>query len=235
MSSLAQNWSLVMPNDTLVYVKGERMLHTVWIKSINISPTDTVYSINQVSPGEYVSYTNLCSSFPGMSSWSNSSQYMAIQSQFYGSRITKSQNKWVVNVGAKEIVVYPTLPVNSTWIFDSTTFDTATLSSISYEYLDGYEVSDSVKTIDMGIYQLRVSKNFGIVKMNDFRDTAVYTNSTFKLIGVQNLQKGTVIPMGLTFFEFSLGDRFSYHEYAGDSDIYQEWYWYEEVVAKHGK
>ena len=48
-STIAQNWSLVMPNDTLVYEQQDNnQLFTVWVDSIEATALDTTYFLNRV-------------------------------------------------------------------------------------------------------------------------------------------------------------------------------------------
>ena len=56
LSLSAQNWSLVMPNDTLVYEKqlwNKLQLYSLRVQNVQFSATDTTYYFNEIFPGNY--------------------------------------------------------------------------------------------------------------------------------------------------------------------------------------
>ncbi len=208
MSLCAQNWSLVMPNDTLVYEEDRRMRYfsTVWVDSIHSTAYDTSYFMNRISPGEVIDtilYDSGCASsfFPP-----HPLLVRALHKpQFCGGVIKKTNNKWVVSYGVSQFVIYLNKQVGDSWVCDSVLNDTMTFVSKDTMFLDLYQVTDSIRTLSFLNKDFVVSKNHGIISNFDLTKTYLVK---YNLIGVQNLGLGDVIPMEEHFFHYNVGDVF---------------------------
>jgi len=228
-SVTAQNWSLVMPNDTLVYEKQDHhQFFTVWVDSTEVYGTDTTYFMNRISPGEVIGTIprdSLCDT----NNWTSTFDLMRLFTpQFCGSSVTKSDSKWTITFPQNQFVIYPNKNVGSTWVYDSLTMESMTITSADTAYLRGYELLDSIKIIQYGTNKIIISKSHGLFSYYDFRDS----QSKFSMIGVQNLSKGITIPMGLDFFDFEVGDLFRRRLEWGDSDNHGLKYEIKKITSK---
>lgn len=213
---IAQDWSLVMPNDTLVYERQDNnQFFTVWVDSTQINGTDTIYFMNRITPGDYLGPSDTsdhCSS----DSWAPISfRLKKNRPQFIGSKIECSNSKTTVWHGSISYVIYPEKSLGSSWICDSTNFDSMRIISVDTAFLPLFQSIDSVKVFEYKNQMIRLSKNHGLLSTFDFNDTNVYT---FSLEGVQNLQLGDIIPMARDIYDFEIGDIFYRESGGGDSD-----------------
>ena len=116
----AQNWSLVMPNDTLVYEKQDNHhFFTVWVDSMHVNGTDTTYFMNQISPGDVIgqaSISTVCVDPNYYNSWAMPYFREKTKPQFCGSSVTISGSKTIVKFPQSEFIIYADGPVGSKWI-----------------------------------------------------------------------------------------------------------------------
>jgi len=220
LSLSAQNWSLVMPNDTLVYEKQDNnQFFTVWVDSTHVNGTDTTYFMNRIISERSISLadsTDYCYGI-GFSNMSAPAAYNSkkTEAHFFGSQIVQSVSKSIIWYGSKSYVIYPANSIGSSWVMDSTTMDSMRVVSIDTAFLDLYQTIDSVKVLEFNNKNILISKNHGLISGFDLRDTNQYI---FKSIGVQNLHLGETIPMAKDIYDFEVGDIFFRKSGGGDSD-----------------
>ncbi len=207
MSLCAQNWSLVMPNDTLVYEKQDNhQFFTVWVDSVHVSSTDTTYFMNRIAVGNRVGWDTIISSDCGYNINYPAERYLGNKAQFLGGSILLSNEKSILITDSNRVLIYPKSGVGSSWLADSIAGDSMAVIDVKWEYVAGIERYDSVKTFSYRNGVISVSKTHGVV--SGFAIVAPLEQ--YKLIGVQNLKLGETIPMGLDLFDFEVGDLFSY-------------------------
>lgn len=216
--TVAQDWSLVMPNDTLVYERQDNnQFFTVWVDSTKVNGTDTTYFMNRIFPGDTVSIGNgiVCDTLLATNQFYLRSEREISSIQFCGDKITISSNKNIIYYDQVEFVVFPDLQVGSSWICDSLYMDSMKVISVDTAFLESYQVVDSVKVLAFRGRNMIVSKNHGLVNAFDCRN---YDQKLFENVGVQNLQLGTIVPMAKNIYDFDIGDIFYRKSGGGDSD-----------------
>lgn len=218
--SVAQDWSLVMPNDTLVYERQDNnQFFTVWVDSTQVNGTDTTYFMNRIFPGDTISIGNgvICdSSMAG--SWSHFGDKRNFSLiQFCGHRVEVTGTKTTIKYDQKKFVIFSNSPVGYSWICDSVAMDSMKVVSVDTAFLHSYQVQDSVKVLKFKGRNMYVSKNHGVVSAFDFRKSQ---QNIFKSVGVQNLNMGRIIPMVSDIYDFKVGDVYYRRSGGGDSHIY---------------
>ena len=206
----AQNWSLVMPNDTLVYEKegSWHYLSTVWVDSIHTTSIDTTYFMNRISPGKVIDTIPAASSC--VSNYYNEPWVLVRElnmPQFCGASVKKSGTKWELSYKNRKVVIYPESQVGHSWLSDRISGDSMRVLSIELKTLEAYLVQDSVKTFRINGKTFSLSKNHGWVTELDLSVSGSYPTK-YTIVGVQNQSLGDIIPMGKDFFNYNIGDVF---------------------------
>lgn len=211
----SQNWSLVMPNDTLVYEQqSNHQFFTIWVDSTHFSAMDTTYFMNRLQVGNYLGVDTVNYSLCGLSFGNVYDSYETEKMQFIGASLTVSNHKWTMDTDSNEVVIFPERSLGSSWLADSITGDSMQITQVQWEYLNGFETYDSVKVFRIKNKMIRVSRSHGVI--SGFAED--WPIQTFVLVGVQNLDLGEVVPMGLDFYNYEIGDVFCYGRYTGTSD-----------------
>lgn len=227
-----QNWNLVMSNDTLVYEKESTFndLYTVWVDSIHVSTTDTIYFMNRISPGEVID-TILYDSSCAYSRMHSQNVFVRelTKPQFCGATVSHIGNKWEINTVDRLFVIYPNVQIGDSWVCDSISGDSMKLISEDYKMLDVYGVVDSVKTFEYNAHTITLSQNYGLLVLPDLG--SMYLEK-FELVGVQNLKLGVVIPRAKDYFDYNVGDVFKRWVGHANSDGSDGYNFRREVVDK---
>ena len=203
----AQNWSLVMPNDTLVYEKQDNhQFFTVWVDSTQVNGTNTTYFMNRISPGEVIGNAPdsvICVlSYPP---FFNTKYKELTKPQFYGASISKTGDTIQVNFPSNNFILFPNATVGSKWVSDSSVMDTMEVISVNSVFLSIFQTQDSIKVFKYKGQTFTLSKNHGLLS---FIDLWVPNGFTYNLVGVQNLGLGDIIPLYNDFSNFNVGDLF---------------------------
>jgi len=208
-TATAQNWSLVMPNDTLVYEKQDNnQFFTVWVDSTQVNGTDTTYFMNRISPGEVIGQgdsSDICVEFYKYTNWEPVQIRAKYKSQFCGSSITFDGSKSIVFYEQSQFVIYANNPVGAKWVCDSTGLDTMEVLSAGLVFIDLFQEQDSIKVFEFKGQNFTLSKTHGII--SNFALNNV-NGMSYDLMGVQNLGVGDLIPMYEDIFDFYVGDVF---------------------------
>ena len=179
--------------------------------------SDTTYFMNRVAPGDYIGLSDTsdhCSS--SSDPWAPVSlRSKKNRPQFIGSKIQCFSSKTIVWYDFTPYIIYPEKPVGSSWICDSTHFDSMRIISVDTVFLPLFQSVDSVKVFEYKNQIFKLSKNHGLLSTFDFKDTNTYV---FNLEGVQNLKLGDIIPMARDIYDFEVGDIFYRESGGGDSD-----------------
>ncbi|MGB1003648.1 MAG: T9SS type A sorting domain-containing protein [Salibacteraceae bacterium] len=208
-TGFTQNWSLVMPNDTLVYEQNDPEVHlyTVWVDSISQFSNQTRYYMNQISPGKVVDTIPYDSSCAYVSWYPPSQVYIRelTQPQMVGLWMSDSSGHWTISYGDQKILINTNAHVGDFWLCDSLQNDTMQMIANENRFVDLFQVFDSVKVFEVNGLELVLSKNYGLLNAIDFSKDYY---RKYELIGVHNLKVGQSIPMGVDYFDYNVGDKF---------------------------
>ncbi len=217
----AQNWSLVMPNDTLVYESVAPMnpyLHTVWVDSIISDRLGDVYYMNRIAPGIVIDTlpydtTNTCVK----DNWFGSNILVRelTKPQFCGAKISRFTDRWEIDYSSRRYVIFPKENVGSIWLSDSISGDSMMVLAEGFETINLFGIMDSVKSFQFQGETFKLSKNYGFI--DQIHLGSMYPEE-YELVGVHNRSLGVVIPMGEDFFHYNVGDKFYRFEGSVSSD-----------------
>ena len=208
-----------MPNDTLVFESpNDKQLFTVWVDSSFTNAQDTVYYHNRHAPGKFIEAAtiNPCDTMSMSNIYTEKAH--KTQSHFLGAKLVVSNSKTIIDYMPRIFIIFPQEPVGASWICDSTTMDLMTVISIDTAFMDLYQTIDSVKTLRFKSHDFYISKNHGILSCFDLTDS---TQIRYNNVGVQNLNKGIIIPRAKEIFDFEVGDIFYREQGGGDSEEYR--------------
>jgi hypothetical protein len=198
----AQDWSPILVNEKMNYQHTDSVYisHTIWVESVQYSGNDTIYQLNRI-----------VKDVPG-----NPEIALRNQPQFLLKQM-KKQDAGVYTFNDPGGFTIHALGANSeTWLFDQDNNIIAQVTSLSLE--DVFGVQDSVKVIILSDgNEIRLSKNFGILKFPDFENGGNYL-----LVGIQNTAYGESVPDFWDIFDFEVGDvfQYKYHDlYAGSGYV----------------
>lgn len=202
----AQNWQPINKNETFNYLKSpaQKIPTSIWVDSVAKEGTDSIYYLNRfVIPCEECTKPepSYCYDHPA------SSTFLKNQGMFMQKKIIRTSEGVFRFFGKDTFAINPYVPINESWIFDTTNSITATTSKLSTEQILGK--SDEIKTIVLSNGDtIELSKNHGITYF-----TKHATNEEWKLAGIEERKLGLSTPKAKDFFNFQVGDMFEYNIY----------------------
>ncbi len=192
----AQDWSPILVNEKMNYQHSDSayISHTIWVESVQLSGNDTIFQLNRI-----------VKNVPGYPEIA-----LRYQPQFFLKQMKKQDDGVYTFSDPESFILHAFATNGESWLFDQDNNITAQVTSLSLE--DVFGDQDSVKVIsltDGG--EIRLSKNFGILKFPDF-----ITGGYYELAGIQNTSYGESVPDFWDIFDFGVGDVFQFFEDAGD-------------------
>lgn len=229
ITGFAQNWSLVMPNDTLVYEKqSNHQFFTIWVDSSRVSGADTIYYLNRMAVGDNIGPdTNNLGLNCGYN-YFGFDLHRNEKAQFLGDSIVNGSSGVRCLGKGNQFLWYPNAQVGDTWYADSIKQWQLEVISQKWEYLEGYETYDSIKEVSYRNEVLKISKHHGIITGIDINGL----HDNYQLIGVQNLGLGETVPMTLDIYDFEVGDVFSWDNTEGHAPWVRQYKSKLEVTGK---
>ncbi len=212
-AQLSSNWTPISEEDVYHYeLVGDTMSYDSVYGHKNNSPVAASIwfdSLIVVEPDQSISYLNKIvtpcdDTCPSPTSiWP---YYLRSQPQFLQHQVrTSDENKKYVFEGEDKWVLLPTMPLNSTWVFDTLNNINAEVVGISETEIFGN--TDSLKVIALSNGDsIVLSKDHGIIEFPDFESTNYY-----RLIGIQTRDLGYKIPGFKEIYNFDVGDVFQYN------------------------
>jgi len=201
--SNAQNWKPFYKGDTVNYkfTNSVTVSNTIWIDSAKVVGTDSVFYLN----GVFLN-CDTCHHIPG---YLNCDTCFALdnQPQFLQRKIIKKDNgKYLLN-DTSNLEIHTYAKLNDSWMFDISRAITATVVNVSLQNVMG--VNDSVKIIRLSNNDtIKLSKSFGFVQFPN-----LYGAGNYRLIGIENRNKGEKVPGFWDIFNFNVTDVFQYKGY----------------------
>jgi len=192
---MAQNWSPILVNHKMNYQHSDSsyISHTIWVDSTQLSGTDSVFYLNRV-----------VKDVPG-----NPEIVLRNQPQFLMEMMVREIYGIYSFIFPNHYFIGTQFGIGSSWTFDMTNNINAEITELLTENIFG--IQDSVKVISLSDgNDIRLSKNFGILKFPDFENDGYY-----ELVGIQNTEFGESVPDFWDIYDFEVGDVFQLHS---------EWY-----------
>lgn len=190
----AQNWPLFKANEVYHYrlsQSNDSISHSLYIDSVYTTGSDSVFCWQE----NFRTY---------ITTWGDTG-YIRHSPHFLGQYFTKKPDfQYILHYDNQKWTIFPDAGLGVTWIFDSTTNVTATVSAIQYSNL--FASQDSLKTISLSNGKtIQIAKNLGIIHFPNLQNT-----DEFMLCGLQNTQQGTTLPTISEIYDFEVGDVFFY-------------------------
>lgn len=181
------------------YFKNNNPVATsIWFDSLTVSnASQNVYYLNKI----ITPCNDTCPTPPDGWAYHLKNQPQFLQHQM---RVFTQPEKYVFE-GEDKWVLLPTMPLNSTWVFD-------TLNNINAEVVEVSETeifgnTDSLKVIALSNGgSIVLSKDHGIIEFPDFESSNYY-----RLVGIQTRDLGYKIPGFKEIYNFDVGDVFQYN------------------------
>jgi hypothetical protein len=194
----AQNWSPILVNEKMNYMHSDSsyISNTIWVDSVETAVDNMIYHLNRIVKDVPDNPEIVLRNQP---------QFLLRQMEVIVEGI------YTFNYPG-EFTIKTLANPGENWIFNSENNITAEVSSISIE--DVFGVQDSIKVISLSDgNEIRLSKNFGILKFADFEN-----GGNYQLMGIQDTDYGESVPDFWDIFNFEVGDVFQTGEDAGNAD-----------------
>ncbi|RLD57025.1 MAG: hypothetical protein DRJ05_10365 [Bacteroidetes bacterium] len=193
MAIHAQDWSPILVNQKMNYQHSDSayITNTIWVDSVQIINNDSLYYLNRI-----------VKDVPG-----NQEIVLRNQAQFLSKNILKQEGGMYICTDPSDYLLLTLAALGDTW--DFTNSISAEVTDITEDDIFGEQ--DSVKTISLSDgNEIRLSKNFGIIKFPDFEN-----GGYFELVGVQDTEYGEQVIDFWDIFDFEVGDVFQQNQTAG--------------------
>ena len=197
---IAQNWSPILVNEKMNYQHNDSsyISHSIWVENVAPQGNDTIYELNKIvidCPDEPEKVLRNQPSFLQMN----------VIKQDSGKYLFSNPNNYLILTKAH---------MWDSWIFDQANNIIATVNG--HTLTDILGTPDSVKYIGLSDgSQLRISKNFGIIKIPDFEN-----GGYFELVGIQDTEFGESVIDFWDIYDFEVGDVFQYDYTHGDASVF---------------
>jgi hypothetical protein len=200
---IAQNWSPILVNEKMNYRYSDSsfITNTIWVDSAFYVDNDSIFYLNRV-----------VKDVPD-----NPEIALRNQPQFLSKFIIKQMYGIYICAYPDNYIIATQFGLGYTWAFTSSI--NAEITDLLWEEIFG--VQDSVKVISLSDgNEIRLSKNFGILKFPDFENGGNYI-----LVGIQGTEYGESVPNFWEIFDFEVGDVFQYKgSIGGGGTMYMDYY-----------
>jgi hypothetical protein len=204
----AQNWAPVNPYESFNYKKGNDPLVTVTIRkdSVRLSGTDSIYYLNRL----------MCDSCDAV----HSGYGLKNQPSFLmRTAIHRANGTWNL-LGPGNIAIPTSLPVGTSWLYDSINGISARVTFVGVAGFFG-GVDSVMKFLLSTNDTVILSKNFGILRY----PAAPAANSYYNLVGIEGRNAGIRVPGMKQIYDMNVGDMFEYHSYIDNTFFYNFYSW----------
>ncbi len=209
--AFSQQWRPITSNEQFNYQLNTAgyISNVISVDSFSIQNGDTVFCLNRIVAG--------CPAPDSIDRLYN-------QPQFLERKMTRENGGVYKFSDPGEFWIKTLAGLNATWVFDSVSNITATVTSETYETV--LTQWDSVKTITLsGGGIIRLSKDHGIIQFPLIGSSQYYT-----LKGIAGRNLGVLVPGFHEFYNFNVGDVFQYHDEdisysippSGNGSLYKE-------------
>jgi len=196
--SFSQNWQLINPAYKYNYytINSSVATATVWVDSIK---NNTSYLNRIIAP------CDTCISAQLVNDLYDTAYVLSNQPTFLQRKITVLNNGIYNLIDRGNIVIHTTDTISATWLFDSINNIHAQL--ISKTTAAVFSLIDSVQFIKLSCGDtIILSKNYGILQY----PKTYANNQSYKLAGIEGINKGLQTFKFKDFFNSSAGDVFQY-------------------------
>ncbi len=182
----AQNWSPILTSQKMNYQHSDSayITNTIWVDSVEIDNNDSLFYLNRI-----------VKDVPD-----NPEIVLRNQAQFLSKTLIKQEGGVYLCTDPFDYLLLTKAGSGDTWNFTNSI--SAEVTNITQD--DVFGIQDSVKTISLSDgNEIRLSKNFGIIKFPDFENGGYY-----ELVGIQDTELGESVPGFWEIYDFEVGDVF---------------------------
>ncbi|NOX47883.1 MAG: T9SS type A sorting domain-containing protein [Chlorobi bacterium] len=186
MAIQSQNWSPILPGEKMNYRHSDSayITNTIWVDSTEISSGDITFYLNVI-----------VKDVPN-----DPDIVLRNQPQFLLKTLIKQDNGVFICTDPSDYLLFTLAGLGDIWVFTNNI--SAEITNIAKEDIFGEQ--DSVKTINLSDgNEIRLSKNFGILKFPDFQN-----GGYFELVGIQDTELGEQVIDFWDIFDYEVGDVF---------------------------
>lgn len=192
-----QNWSPILVNEKMNFQHSDSayISNTIWVENVTPQGNDTVFELNKIV----------------IDCPTDSLKVLRNQPSFLQKELIKKDSGMFIFNLPNYYCLKSLSKLWDSWVFNPDSNISATVTEVCVLNVLGNSDSAKIIVLSDGL-EIRLSKNFGIIKFPDFKNGGYYD-----LVGIQDSQYGESVMDFWDIFNFEVGDVFQYEFHEVDA------------------